>query len=155
MSTDLSSSAKDIEAINVSEHVHIERVSDQRAFSGALRLMADYGIMAGPTSGAVFQSMCDYIDHISETTSISPKTILLILTDSALHYTSLLMSKPHLLASGLMDEQRTKETIHNLVNRCFGAAVEDLQTPEVISVKQDWPISIAMEFMHPLFNLIC
>lgn len=87
----------------------ILEISSLHAIDGMLTLNRQLGILAGPTSGAAFQSALDYLTSVDQTLT-SPQNAVFIACDRIEWYVSYIKKRrPDLFNSGI-----TTENIHNL-----------------------------------------
>ncbi|OLY83105.1 Cystathionine beta-synthase [Smittium mucronatum] len=122
------------------------QVSDLEAFSMSRKLLT-HGLQVGPSSGATivaFNKLLDSIDH----QPLSIPKFVCVFPDSAKFYTSTLLNDDFIFESELADNQLTSSLYSDLVLKCRGASVEDLQLSAAVSVFDNTPLQTVFNIMR-------
>ncbi|KAI8057768.1 tryptophan synthase beta subunit-like PLP-dependent enzyme [Syncephalis plumigaleata] len=112
---------------NVDQWIHI---SDQEAYSTTRELIRQFGVLCGPSGGAVVAAARQY--HQSNETH----KLLVIINDSATYYPTTLLNDEWLMKHDLAGTALLREIQHQALEKYRGASVEDLQLSAAVTVRE-------------------
>jgi cystathionine beta-synthase len=99
------------------DNVHLDRydafvrVSDPEAFTMTRRLVAEEGLLVGPSSALALVGAMKWAENIKE-----PKNIVVIFADSGRAYLSKAFNDNWMIESGLLDAKNTKDSFNRVVS---------------------------------------
>ncbi|KAI9594451.1 tryptophan synthase beta subunit-like PLP-dependent enzyme [Syncephalis fuscata] len=116
-------------------------ISDRDAYSTARELIREYGILGGPSGGAVVAAAREY--H----TANKKHKLFAIINDSATFYPSTLLNDEWLMANDVAGAALLREIQHQALEKYRGASVEDLQLSAAVTIRETMSLADALDQM--------